>query len=150
MRVTRKQNAVKALSESIKDERIGKIMGKTSNPRPVGDTEAMARGVRLRTSPQKLNQVASSIRGLPVERALNDLHFNRKRISQEVKKVLESAVANAENNHQLDIDALVVKEAYVGKNLVLKRFRPRARGRVGRLNKPFSNLTIVVAEQEAA
>nr|WP_269845078.1 50S ribosomal protein L22 [Marinicauda salina] len=104
----------------------------------------------MRISPQKLNLVASMIRGKPVERALNDLSFSRKRVAKDVKKVLESAIANAENNHGLDIDSLVVSEAYVGKNLVMKRFRARARGRGARIMKPFSELTIVVREVEEA
>nr|WP_308610818.1 50S ribosomal protein L22 [Marinicauda pacifica] len=104
----------------------------------------------IRISPQKLNLVASMIRGKPVERALNDLTFSRKRIADDVKKVLESAIANAENNHGLDIDSLVVAEAYVGKNIVMKRFRARARGRGARILKPFSELTIVVREVEEA
>ncbi len=99
-------------------------------------------------SPQKLNLVAALIRGKKVNVALADLAFSRKRIAVDVKKTLESAIANAENNHDLDVDALVVKEAYVGKGLVMKRFSPRARGRVGTIQKPFSNLTIVVREVE--
>ncbi|MEO0393608.1 MAG: 50S ribosomal protein L22, partial [Pseudomonadota bacterium] len=105
-----------------------------------------------RGSPQKLNLVASMIRGKPVEKALLDLEFSTRRISVDVKKVLESAIANAENNHQLDVDRLFVAEAYVGKAMVMKRFRARARGRVGKILKPFSNVTIVVREraEEAA
>jgi large subunit ribosomal protein L22 len=110
----------------------------------------MAKGRMIKTSPQKLNLVAQMIRGMKVERALNELEFSRKRVSREVKKVLESAIANAENNHDLDIDSLVVEEAFVGKNLVMKRFRPRARGRVGRIKKPFAEITIVLREKEAA
>jgi large subunit ribosomal protein L22 len=103
----------------------------------------------IRVSPQKLNLVAQLIRGKKVERALAELEFSRKRIAVDVKKTLESAIANAENNHNLDVDDLVVAEAFVGKGLVLKRFSPRARGRAGRIEKPFSNLTIVVREVEA-
>ena len=104
----------------------------------------------IRTSPQKLNLVAQLIRGVKVDKALADLEFSRKRISNDVKKCLESAIANAENNHGLDIDSLVVSEAYVGKNLVMKRFRARARGRGARILKPFSELTIIVREVEEA
>ena len=125
-------------------------MGQTTNPRRVADNEARAKMRMIRISPQKLNLVATMIRGKKVERALNDLAFSRKRISADVKKVLESAIANAENNHGLDIDSLVVSEAYVGKNIVMKRFRARARGRGARITKPFSELTIVVREVEEA
>lgn len=125
-------------------------MGQTANPRRVADNEARAKQRMIRISAQKLNLVAAMIRGKPVERALNDLTFSRKRIAADVKKVLESAIANAENNHGLDIDSLVVSEAYVGKNIVLKRFRARARGRGARILKPFSELTIVVREVEEA
>src|SRR6056297_2042032 len=123
-------------------------MGKATNPRRVADNEAMAKTRMLRTSPQKLNLVAAMIRGKKVDKALNDLTFSKKRISEDVKKCLQSAVANAENNHNLDVDELVVAEAYVGKNLVMKRGRPRARGRFGALRKPFSELTIKVREIE--
>jgi len=123
-------------------------MGKPKNERPLADNEAMAITRNLRISPQKLNLVAASIRGKRVETALADLTFSRKRIAADVKKTLESAVANAENNHDLDVDQLVVKEAYVGKGLVMKRWRPRARGRIGRIFKPFSRLTVVVKEAE--
>jgi len=123
-------------------------MAKTKNPRRVGDNEARAKLRMIRISPQKLNLVAQLIRGKKVETALADLEFSHKRISGEVKKVLESAIANAENNHGLDIDSLIVSEAYVGKNLVMKRFRARARGRGARILKPFSELTIVVREVE--
>ncbi len=123
-------------------------MAKTKNPRRVADNEAMAKLRMIRTSPIKLNLVAQMIRGLKVEKALADLEFSHKRISTDVKKCLESAIANAENNHGLDIDNLVVAEAYVGKNLVMKRFRARARGRGARILKPFSELTIVVREVE--
>ncbi len=120
------------------------------NLRRVADNEAMAKVRMLRVSPQKLNLVAASIRGKPVQRALDELEFSRKRIALDVRKCLNSAIANAENNHDLDIDDLVVAEAFVGKNLVMKRFRPRARGRVGKIQKPFSELTIVVREVEGA
>lgn len=125
-------------------------MGQKKNARRVGETQAMAKGRLIRTSPQKLNLVAQLIRGMPVEKALAELTFSRKRISQNVKKVLESAIANAENNHDLDIDSLVVDQAFVGKNMVMKRWRARARGRVGRIQKPFSEITIVVKEVEEA
>ncbi len=125
-------------------------MGKAKNPRRLEDNQAMAKARLVRISPQKLNLVAQMIRGKKVERALADLEFSRKRIARDVKKVLESAVANAENNHDLDIDALVVDQAFVGKNLVMKRFRPRARGRVGKILKPFSEITIIVREKEEA
>jgi len=123
-------------------------MGKTKNPRRVAEHEAMAKTRMLRTSPQKLNLLAAMIRGKKVDRALNDLTFNKRRISDEVRKCLQSAIANAENNHNLDVDELVVAEAYVGKNLVMKRGRPRARGRFGRIMKPFSELTIKVRQVE--
>lgn len=123
-------------------------MGKLKTERPLADNEARAVTRNLRVSPQKLNLVAASIRGKRVETALADLTFSRKRIAADVKKTLESAVANAENNHDLDVDQLVIKEAYVGKGLVMKRWRPRARGRIGRIIKPFSRLTIVVREAE--
>src|SRR5210317_464305 len=124
-------------------------MSKEKNPRRVADNEAMAKLRMLRTSPQKLNLVAALIRGKKVDRALNDLTFSNKRIAIDVKKCLQSAIANAENNHNLDVDSLVVAEAYVGKNLVMKRFRARAKGRASRILKPFSQLTIVVREVEA-
>ena len=123
-------------------------MGKEKNPRRVADNEAMAKLRMLRTSPQKLNLVAAMIRGKKVEKALSDLTFSKKRIAEDVKKCLQSAIANAENNHNLDVDELVVAEAYVGKNMVLKRGRPRARGRYGRILKPFSELTIKVRQVE--
>ena len=123
-------------------------MSKEKNPRRVADNEAMAKLRMLRTSPQKLNLVAALIRGKKVEKALNDLTFSNKRIAGDVKKCLQSAIANAENNHNLDVDALVVAEAYVGKNLVMKRGRPRARGRYGRIMKPVSELTIKVRQVE--
>lgn len=123
-------------------------MGKDKNPRRVADNEAMAKLRMLKTSPQKLNLVAGLIRGKKVEKALSDLTFSKKRIAVDVKKCLQSAIANAENNHGLDVDELVVAEAYVGKNLVMKRGRPRARGRFGRIQKPFSELTIKVRQVE--
>lgn len=123
-------------------------MGKTSIPRGLSDSEAMAKGRMIRISPQKLNLLAATIRGKKVERAIADLSFSPKRIAKDVKKVLESAVANAENNHDLDVDDLIVSEAFVGKNLVMKRWRPRARGRVGKILKPFSELTIIVRQVE--
>lgn len=123
-------------------------MGKPKRERTLADNEAQAVTRNLRVSPQKLNLVAAMIRGKKVNTALADLTFSRKRIADDVKKTLESAVANAENNHDLDVDALVVKEAFVSKGLVMKRFSPRARGRVGQIQKPFANLTIVVREVE--
>ena len=123
-------------------------MGKDKNPRRVADNEAMAKLRMLRTSPQKLNLVAAMIRGKKVDKALNDLAFSKKRIAVDVRKCLQSAIANAENNHNLDVDELVVAEAYVGKNLVMKRGRPRARGRFGKIMKPFSELTIKVRQVE--
>jgi large subunit ribosomal protein L22 len=123
-------------------------MGKAQNPRRVADNEAMAKLRMLRTSPQKLNLVAAMIRGKKVDKALADLTFSKKRVAQDVKKCLQSAIANAENNHNLDVDELIVAEAYVGKNLVMKRGRPRARGRFGRIMKPFSELTITVRQIE--
>jgi len=123
-------------------------MSKDKNPRRVADNEAMAKLRMLRTSPQKLNLVAGLIRGKKVEQALTDLTFSKKRISDDVKKCLQSAIANAENNHNLDVDALVVAEAYVGKNLIMKRGRPRARGRFGKIIKPFAEITILVRQVE--
>lgn len=127
-------------------------MSSSKNPRRVADNEAMAKLRMLRTSPQKLNLVAQMIRGKKVQKALDDLTFSRKRIAKDVYKCLYSAASNAENNHGLDLDSLVVVEAYVGKNLVMKRFRARARGRGAKILKPFSELTIVVrqVEEEAA
>jgi large subunit ribosomal protein L22 len=121
-------------------------MSKDKNPRRVDDNEAMAKARMLKTSPQKLGLVAQLIRGKKVEKALTDLTFSKKRISDDVKKCLQSAIANAENNHNLDVDDLIVAEAYVGKNLVMKRGRPRARGRFGKIMKPFSEITIVVRQ----
>ncbi|MFZ9199822.1 MAG: 50S ribosomal protein L22 [Paracoccaceae bacterium] len=117
-------------------------MGQEKNPRRVADNEAQAIARMLRTSPQKLNLVAGMIRGKKVEKALADLTFSKRRIAGDVKKCLQSAIANAENNHNLDVDSLVVAEAWVGKNLVMKRGRPRARGRFGKIMKPFSEITI--------
>ena len=123
-------------------------MGKEKNPRRVADNEAMAKLRMLKTSPQKLNLLAGLIRGKKVDRALNDLTFSKKRIAADVKKCIQSAIANAENNHNLDVDELIVSEAYVGKNLTMKRGRPRARGRFGRIIKPFSEITIKVRQLE--
>jgi large subunit ribosomal protein L22 len=123
-------------------------MGKQARKRELPDTAAKAVTRLLRVSPQKLNEVAAVIRGKKAETALAELTFSRRRIAQDVKKTLESAIANAENNHDLDINTLVVSEAYVGKNLVMKRWTPRARGRVGRIQKPFSQLTVIVKEVE--
>ena len=123
-------------------------MGKEKNPRRVADNEAMAVNRMLRTSPQKLNLVAAMIRGKPVDKALAALTFSKRRIAEDVKKTLESAIANAENNHGLDVDELVVAEAWVGKNMIMKRGRPRARGRFGKIHKPFSQLTIKVRQVE--
>ena len=125
-------------------------MGKPKRERSLADNQAKAVARMLRVSPQKLNLVAAGIRGKKVSTALAELSFSRKRIARDVKKTLESAIANAEENHDLDVDVLVVSEAYVGKALVMKRFQPRARGRVGRIEKPFANLTIVVSEVEEA
>ena len=121
-------------------------MGQKSKDRRLGDAEAMAKIRVLRTGLRKLNVVAQSIRGLKVQRALNELEFSPKRIAKDVRKALYSAISNAENNHSLDIDQLVVAEAYVGKNLVMKRIATRARGRSTRILKPFSEITIVVRE----
>jgi len=124
-------------------------MGKSAHERSLADNEAQAVVRTLRVSPQKLNLVAQMIRGKKVASALADLQFSRKRIARDVRKCLESAIANAENNHDLDVDDLVVAEAHVGKALVIKRHEIRARGRVGAILKPFANLTIVVREVEA-
>ena len=123
-------------------------MGKPKRERPLSTNEAKARTSTIRISPQKLNLVAQMIRGKKGSASLADLTFSRKRIARDVKKTLQSAVANAENNHQLDVDSLVVAEAHVGKSLVMKRWTPRARGRVGSIHKRFSHLTIVVREVE--
>jgi len=127
-------------------------MSKSKNARRVADNEAMAVSRMLKTSPQKLNLVAQLIRGKSVAKALTDLTFSKKRIAIDVKKTLQSAIANAENNHDLDVDELIVAEAYVGKNLTMKRGRPRARGRYGKILKPFAQVTILVrqpAEEQA-
>ncbi|KAB7740268.1 50S ribosomal protein L22 [Parvibaculum sedimenti] len=123
-------------------------MGKPANKRALADNEAKAVGRMIRVSPQKLNLVAQLIRGKKADSALADLTFSNKRVARDVKKVLQSAIANAENNHDLEVDELVVAEAYVGKNLVMKRWHARARGRVGRIEKPFSQITIVVRQVE--
>src|SRR5271155_1957062 len=124
-------------------------MSKQANPRRQAENEAKATARMLRVSPQKLNLLAQLIRGKKVSAALADLEFSNKRISTEVKKALESAIANAENNHDLDVDDLIVAQAWVGKDMVMKRFSARARGRSGRIEKPFSNITIVVREMAA-
>jgi large subunit ribosomal protein L22 len=124
-------------------------MGKAATPRALGETEAKAIVRNLRVSPHKLNLVAQLIRGKKVATALADLEFSRKRIAVDVRKCLQSAIANAENNHDLDVDDLVVHQAFVGKAMVLKRFHARARGRGARILKPFANLTIVVREAPA-
>ena len=123
-------------------------MGKQSNPRRLTDNQAQAVVRNLRISPQKLNLVASMIRGMDANKALAALSFSRRRIANDVKKALQSAVANAENNHSLDVDRLYVKEAHVGKGLVMKRFKARARGRGSRILKPYAHLTIIVSEKE--
>jgi large subunit ribosomal protein L22 len=123
-------------------------MGKPKRERSLSEHEARAVARLIRVSPQKLNLLAQLIRGKKVDKALADLAFSRKRVAKEVKKTLESAIANAENNHNLDVDTLVVSEAYVGKNLVMKRMRPRARGRSGRIEKPFAQITVVVRQVE--
>ncbi len=125
-------------------------MGKARRERTLPENEAKAVARLLRVSPRKLNLVAQLIRGKKVDTALADLQFSNKRIAKDVKKCLESAIANAENNHDLDVDDLIVAEAHVGKALVIKRFTPRGRGRMGRIFKPFSHLTIVVRQVEAA
>ena len=125
-------------------------MGKAKRDRVLSDNEAQAVARNLRVSPQKLNLVAQMIRGRKASAALADLQFSRKRIAVDVKKCLESAIANAENNHDLDVDELVVSEAFVGNGIVMKRFAPRGRGRSGRVFKPFSQLTIVVRQVEAS
>ena len=123
-------------------------MSKEKNSRRVAENEAQARSIMLRTSPQKLNLLAQMIRGKKVDKALNDLTFSKRRVASEVKKCLQSAIANAENNHGLDVDELIVSEAFVGKNLVMKRGRPRARGRFGKILKPFAQVTITVLQLE--
>jgi len=124
-------------------------MGKPKSPRRLADNEAMAKGQRIRISWQKLNLVAQMIRGKKADQAVSMLQFSPKRIARDVKKVLESAIANAENNHGLDVDKLFVKEAHVGPALVMKRFKAKSKGRAGRIIKPFSNLTVVVHEPPA-
>ena len=123
-------------------------MGKQAAERRLDDSEAVAIARNIRISPQKLNVIAGMIRGQSAEKALATLTFSRRRIADTVKKALESAIANAENNHQLDVDRLFVKEAFVGKSFKMKRLRPRARGRVGKIEKPFAHLTVVVRERE--
>src|SRR5712664_3474931 len=125
-------------------------MSKTAHPRSPADNEAKAVARMLRISSQKLNLLAQLIRGKKLQTALADLQFSHKRIAKDVRKCLESAIANAENNHDLDIDDLVVAEAHVGRAIVIKRFQPRGRGRIGSITKPFAHLTIVVREVEAA
>src|ERR1700678_1622150 len=122
-------------------------MGKKTRARVLSADKAQAIGRSIRTSPRKLNLVAQSIRGKTAEQALNELTFSPKRIAKAVKKVLQSAIANAENNHDLDVDDLVITEASVGKNLVMKRFHARARGRGAKVERPFSQVTIVVEER---
>ncbi|MGA7371164.1 MAG: 50S ribosomal protein L22 [Methyloceanibacter sp.] len=123
-------------------------MGKPHRERTLADNEARAVTKLMRVSPQKLNLLARLIRGKKVEKALADLTFSRKRIAHDVKKTLESAIANAENNHDLDVDALIVSEAYVGKKLVMKRLKARARGRASRIEKPFAQITVIVRQVE--
>jgi large subunit ribosomal protein L22 len=123
-------------------------MGKAQRERTLAENEARAVTKLLRVSPQKLNLLAQLIRGKKVDKALADLTFSRKRVARDVKKTLESAIANAENNHDLDVDALIVSEAYVGKGLVMKRLRPRARGRAARILKPFAQITVIVRQVE--
>jgi large subunit ribosomal protein L22 len=125
-------------------------MSQKPNPRRVEETEAMAYARAVKTSARKLNLVAASIRGLTASAALAELDFSKRRIARDVKKVLQAAIANAENNHQLDVDRLVVKEASVGRAFALKRFHARGRGRAGRVQKYFSNLTVIVREQQEA
>ncbi|MEM9573534.1 MAG: 50S ribosomal protein L22 [Pseudomonadota bacterium] len=126
-------------------------MGQAKNPPKQASNEARAVLRMYRSSPQKLNLLAQQIRGLPVQKAIDEMQFSRKRAAADVRKLLKSAVANAENNHDLDIDSLVVAEAHVGKNLVMKRIRARARGRAARIMKPFAQLTVVLRDtsQEA-
>ena len=123
-------------------------MGKAARERTLADNEARAVTKLLRVSPQKLNLLAQLIRGKKVDKALADLTFSRKRIARDVKKTLESAIANAENNHDLDVDALIVSEAYVGKKLVMKRLKAGARGRSSRIEKPFAQITVIVRQVE--
>jgi large subunit ribosomal protein L22 len=123
-------------------------MGKPARERTLAENEARAVTKLLRVSPQKLNLLAQLIRGKKVDKALADLTFSRKRIARDVKKTLESAIANAENNHDLDVDALIVSEAYVGKGLVMKRLKASARGRASRIEKPFARITVIVRQVE--
>lgn len=123
-------------------------MGQKANTRRLADNEAMAMAKYIRTSPQKLNLVAQTIRGKAAGKAMVDLEFNMRRVSKDVKKVLQSAIANAENNHGLDVDRLYVAEAFVGKSIMMRRFRARARGRSASIEKQFSRLTVVVRERE--
>lgn len=123
-------------------------MSKQASPRAVSENEALAIGRSIRVSPRKLNLVAQFIRGMSAKDALVQLTFLKKRVAQDVKKVVQSAIANAENNHNLDVDRLYVKEAIVGKALVMKRFHPRARGRAGKIIKPFSTIRVIVKERE--
>ena len=125
-------------------------MGQKKNPRRVAANAALAKARLIRISPQKLNLVAETIRGKSAEKARAELKFSRKRVADQVLKVLDSAIANAENNHDLDIDSLVVSQAFVGRNMVMKRWSPRGRGRMGRIFKPFAEITIVVTEVEEA
>lgn len=125
-------------------------MGQSANPKRTKENEARAFGKYFRTSPQKLNLVAQTIRGKSAGRALVDLEFSKRRVAQDVRKLLQSAIANAENNHGLDVDNLIVSEAYVGKQVTMKRFRARARGRGARIEKKFANMTIIVKQQEQA
>jgi large subunit ribosomal protein L22 len=123
-------------------------MGKQTSARRLGENQSMAVATRLRTSAQKLNLVAEMIRGLDASDALSALSFSRRRIAGDVRKVLQSAIANAENNHDLDVDRLYVSEASVGKSITMKRWRARARGRTARIHKPFSKITVIVTERE--
>ena len=123
-------------------------MGQAAHASRTAENEARSYVKYIRTSPQKLNLVAQTIRGQKAEKALTDLQFSKRRVAQDVLKALQSAVANAENNHGLDVDRLYVAEAYVGKSVLMKRFRARAKGRAARIVKPFSNLTVVVRERE--
>ncbi|MFP4464672.1 MAG: 50S ribosomal protein L22 [Alphaproteobacteria bacterium] len=125
-------------------------MGQSKNPRREKDNEAKAFAKYVRTSPQKLNLLARTIRGKSASRALIDLEFSKRRVAEDVRKLLQSAVANAENNHGLDVDRLIVSEAYVGKSLTMKRFHARGRGRGSRILKTISNMTIIVKEVEEA
>jgi large subunit ribosomal protein L22 len=147
-------NGHKHIPVNVSEDMIGHKFGEFAPTRTFhghsADKKAKATIRMLRVSPQKLNLLAQLIRGKKVSKALADLEFSHKRISVEVKKALESAIANAENNHELDVDDLVVAQAFVGKDTVMKRFSPRARGRAGRIEKPFSNITIVVREEQAA